>query len=51
MNECPNCIGSDALFRYDEERPHQSLGPDPGEVYRAGIPGAERGKALTIQVA
>ena len=33
---------------YDEERPHQSLDyRTPGEVHRAGIHGAERGKALT----
>ena len=30
---------------YDEERPHQSLGyRTPGEVYRAGLAGAERGE-------
>ena len=33
---------------YDEERPHQSLAyRTPGEVHRAGIRGAERGKAIT----
>ena len=33
---------------YDEQHPHQSLAyRTPGEVYRAGIHGGERGKALT----
>ena len=33
---------------YDEERPHQSLGyRTPGEVYRAGRAGAERGRIVT----